>query len=225
MYSKGSVTTMSSDAHGSDTRSYKLTGDVHLLLLDPAGRVLFGLRQGTGLMDGTYHLPAGHMEAAESAVQTVIREAREELGITIDPEHVEFAHVAHSAVSGGRVSFFFRVRQWKGIPVNREPHKCGGLRWFPLDELPEAMISYARTVLEHIAAGNPFSVLGWDAQPDTRPDGGIPAVKRPEADLLVVKRPEADVLVLKRPEVDVLAVRRLTTGPQTRIRCPPSYGL
>jgi 8-oxo-dGTP diphosphatase len=155
---------MSSATHGSDTRSYKLIADVHLLLLDADGRALFGRRHHTGLADGTYHLPAGHLEAGESVVQAVIREAREELGITIDPQHLEFAHVMHTPVTGGRASFIFRARQWTGIPVNCEPDKCRELRWFPLDELPDNMISYCRVALEHIAAGNPFSVCGWESQ-------------------------------------------------------------
>jgi 8-oxo-dGTP diphosphatase len=165
-------------ARGSDTRSYKLIGDVHLLLLDSADRTLFGLRRNTGLMDGTYHLPAGHLEAGESVVEAVIREAKEELGVTIDPEHVEFAHVMHSPLTGGRASFFFCVRQWKGIPANREPHKCSELRWFRLDELPDAMISYCRVALKHIATGNPFSVCGWEAQPDPRYETDCQAAER-----------------------------------------------
>lgn len=169
---------MSSAAHGSDTRSYKLLGDVHLILVDPAGRALFGLRQNTSVLDGTYHLPAGHVEAGESVVQAVIREAREELGVTVEAEHLEFAHVTHSTLTGGRASFFFRVRQWKGLPVNREPGKCAGLRWIPLDGLTEAVSGHCRAALEHIAAGDPFSVRGWDAQPDGPHGAGVPAVKR-----------------------------------------------
>jgi 8-oxo-dGTP diphosphatase len=167
---------MSSVAHGSDTRSYKLIGDVHLLLLDADGRALFGRRHNTGLADGTYHLPAGHLEAGESVVEAVIREASEELGITIDPRHLEFAHIMHSPVTGGRASFFFCARQWTGSPANCEPDKCSELRWFPLDALPDDMISYCRVALEHIAAGNPFSVCGWERQQDTRQEPGDPAV-------------------------------------------------
>jgi 8-oxo-dGTP pyrophosphatase MutT (NUDIX family) len=163
--------------HGSDARSYKLIGDVHLLLTDSAGRVLFGLRRNTGLMDGTYHVPAGHLEAGESVVDALIREAREELGITISPEDVEFAHVMHSNVTSGRASFFFRVRQWDGIPVNREPHKCSELRWFGLDDLPEALNSYCRAVLSDIATGSHFSLCGWEAQPGTNHEPARPAAQ------------------------------------------------
>jgi len=175
---KGPVTMMSSAAHGSDTRTHKLFGDVQLLLIDPAGRALFGLRRNTGLKDGEYNLPAGHMEAGESAIQAAIREAREELGIVIAPEDVEFAHVMHSPLSGGRASFFFRIRQWKGIPANREPQKCSELHWFHLDRLPKAVVSYCRAGLEQIADGSPFSVCGWESQPQTRRVAGLPTKRR-----------------------------------------------
>lgn len=148
-------------AHGPDTRRHKLTGDVHLLLLNPDGHVLFGRRQNTGFEDGAYHLPAGHLEAGESVVSALIREAKEEVGVTIAPEAVEFAHIMHSASSGGRAAFFFQVRDWDGAPENREPDKCSELGWFALDALPDHLIDYCRVALQHIAAGKPFSVYGW----------------------------------------------------------------
>lgn len=148
-------------AHGSDTRRFKLTGDVHLLLLDADGQLLFGLRQNTGFEDGAYHVPSGHLEAGESVVQALIREAKEEVGVTIAPERVEFAHVMHNASSAGRVAFFFTAQQWDGTPENREPEKCAELRWFGRDELPERLIDYCRVALRHIEAGQAFSVYGW----------------------------------------------------------------
>jgi 8-oxo-dGTP pyrophosphatase MutT (NUDIX family) len=146
--------------HGSDSRRHKVTGDVHLLLLD-GDRVLFGRRQNTGFEDGAYHLPSGHLEAGESVVEALIREAKEEVGVTIAPAAVEFAHVMHNASSGGRVAFFFTVRQWEGTPENREPDKCSELQWFSLDALPDHLIAYCRVALGYIAAGTPFSVYGW----------------------------------------------------------------
>jgi 8-oxo-dGTP diphosphatase len=150
-----------STARGSDTRRHKLTGDVHLLLLNPDGLVLFGRRQDTGFEDGDWHVPAGHLEAGESVVQALIREAKEEVDVIISPGDVEFAHIMHSSSSGGRAAFFFTVRQWDGAPENREPEKCSELAWFPLDALPDHLISYCRAALDHIAAGESFSVYGW----------------------------------------------------------------
>ena len=147
-------------AIGPDTRRFKVTGDVHLLLLD-GDKILFGRRQNTGFEDGSYHVPSGHLEAGESMISALIREAKEEVGITIAPEAVEFAHVMHNSSSGGRVAFFFTVRQWEGIPENHEPSKCGELRWFPLDALPDRMIAYCRTALDHVTNGQTFSIYGW----------------------------------------------------------------
>ena len=142
------------------TTRHQLTADVHLLLVKD-DQLLFGRRQNTGYEDGAYHLPSGHLEAAESVTAALIREAEEEIGITISPEAVEFAHVMHSSSSGGRAAFFFTVRAWAGEPENREPEKCGDLAWFRRDALPSHMIAYCRTALEHIAAGQPFSIYGW----------------------------------------------------------------
>lgn len=139
---------------------HQLTADVYLLLLD-GDQVLFGRRQNTGYEDGAYHLPSGHLEAGESVIAALVREAKEEIGVTIEPEAVEFAHVMHNSSSGGRAAFFFAVRKWDGEPDNREPDKCSELAWFPLDELPTHLIAYCRTALEHIAAGQPFSTYGW----------------------------------------------------------------
>jgi ADP-ribose pyrophosphatase YjhB (NUDIX family) len=146
--------------HGSDNRRFKLTGDVHLLLLD-GDKVLFGRRQNTGFEDGAYHLPSGHLEEGESVVAALIREAKEEVGVTIVPEDVEFSHVMHNSSGGGRVAFFFTVRQWEGEPENREPDKCSELRWFQLAALPDHLIAYCRAALAHITAGQSFSVYGW----------------------------------------------------------------
>lgn len=140
--------------------SFRITGDVHLVLTEN-DRVLFGLRQNTGYEDGSYHLPSGHLEDGESLVVALIREAKEEIGVSILPEAVEFSHVMHNSSGGGRVAFFFVVRTWDGEPENREPDKCAGLRWFSLSALPDQMIGYCRTALASINAGQQFSLYGW----------------------------------------------------------------
>jgi 8-oxo-dGTP diphosphatase len=183
---------MSARIECADTRGYKVTGDVHLLLENSAGQVLFGLRQNTSIGDGAYHLPAGHVEEGESVIDTVIAEAQEELGIIVEPEDVEFAHVMHTSLAGGRASFIFRIRRWKGVPRNCEPGKCRELRWFSPRALPKNMISEYRTALKHIAAGDPFSVCGWDEE-------GSLAVEREslavEQEGLAVEQESLDVMV------------------------------
>jgi 8-oxo-dGTP diphosphatase len=67
----------------------------------------------------------------------------------------------HNSSSGGRAAFFFTVQRWAGVPENREPDKCKGLRWFPLGALPEHMFDYCRTALGHVAANRAFSLYDW----------------------------------------------------------------
>jgi mutator protein MutT len=140
---------------------HKLIGDVHLLLTDGQGRVLFGRRANTGYEDGAYHVPSGHLEAGESVVSALVREAKEEVGVTIDFLDVEFAHVMHNSSSGGRIAFFFRVERWQGEPSNMEPDKCDDLAWISLHALPEQMIPYCREALQHITSRNTFSLYDW----------------------------------------------------------------
>jgi 8-oxo-dGTP pyrophosphatase MutT (NUDIX family) len=139
---------------------HKVTGDVHLLLRR-GDEVLFGQRQNTGFEDGAWHLPSGHLEAGESVIAALIREADEEIGMTIQPEDVQFSHIMHNSSSGGRMAFFFTVTNWQGEPTNREPEKCSALEWFAVDALPDHMIEYCRAAMKHIADQAPFSVFGW----------------------------------------------------------------
>ncbi|WP_330230576.1 NUDIX domain-containing protein [Nocardia sp. NBC_00508] len=67
--------------------------------------MLFGQRQNTGFEDGSSHLPSGHLEADESVITALIREAEEEIGISINPDDVNFAHIMHNSSSGGRMAF------------------------------------------------------------------------------------------------------------------------
>ncbi|MEU4341495.1 NUDIX domain-containing protein [Nocardia sp. NPDC023852] len=85
---------------------HTVTGDVHLVLRR-GNTVLFGQRDNTGFEDGAWHLPAGHLEAGESVVTALIREADEEVGVTIKTEDVQFSHFMHNSSSGGRMAIFF----------------------------------------------------------------------------------------------------------------------
>lgn len=113
------------------------------------------------LQNGVWGLPSGHLEAGESVMTALIREAREDIGVTIDDQAVEFAHVMHNSSGGGQVAFFFVVLNWAGDPENREPGKCTQPEWFSLDTLPYDLIPHCRTALEWIAASHYFSVYGW----------------------------------------------------------------
>ncbi|WP_327378785.1 NUDIX domain-containing protein (plasmid) [Streptomyces sp. NBC_01216] len=137
---------------------------VHLHLEDDEGRVLLGLRHPDSAYAGnTWHYLAGKCEQ-ESAVACLVREAREEAGLVIEPEDVDLAHVVHVVDSpDGQplMQLVFRARRWKGEPKVLEGDKCLTWQWFPNHELPERLVPYTRTALAGIAEGRIYSQLGW----------------------------------------------------------------
>jgi 8-oxo-dGTP diphosphatase len=127
-------------------------------------QVLLTQRKG-GPWDGMWHLPSGKLDAGEAATAAAAREAEEEIGVVIDPAHLTCAHTIHVSGSGPepRLGFFFTTRRWRGEPGNREPDKCAGLRWFPMNAPPLNIISYPAHGLRGIREDTLYSELGWHA--------------------------------------------------------------
>jgi 8-oxo-dGTP diphosphatase len=126
---------------------------------DGTEQVLLQLREGTGFMDGHWAAAAaGHVEAGESVFAAAVREAAEELGITIDPGDLTPVAVLHrtSAPHGPvdeRVDFFFECRRWSGEPRRLEADKSADLRWFDLAALPEPVVPHELQVLAALRDG------------------------------------------------------------------------
>ncbi|MDN6331001.1 MAG: NUDIX domain-containing protein [Micrococcaceae bacterium] len=134
-----------------------------------ADQVLLQLRQGTGYMDGCWAAAAaGHVEAGESAVQAAVREAREELGVSLDSGQLVPLTTMHRGPGPGvaeepRVDFFFGCEQLQGRPRLMEPDKSADLCWFSLDDLPHPVVPHERYVFERLAAGLPaLTTFGFD---------------------------------------------------------------
>lgn len=136
-------------------------GSSYLMLMRD-GKILLLRRSNTGFEDGNYGLPAGHLDGGETARQGGAREIREEIGIEIDPAHMEVVHVMHrKAAEDERIDFFMQAREYRGEIMNCEPHKCDNLSWFPLDALPSNTIDYIRVAIENVRKGVFYSEYGW----------------------------------------------------------------
>jgi 8-oxo-dGTP diphosphatase len=120
-------------------------------------------RASTGFADGSWSVPGGCLDDGEALPAAAAREAREEIGVTIDPADLMFAHLCHHADPDGqyRVGVFFAAQRWDGEPVNAEPDKCSEIGWHHLDSLPADIVSYIRAGLLAYTRQNPFSLDGW----------------------------------------------------------------
>jgi ADP-ribose pyrophosphatase YjhB (NUDIX family) len=134
--------------------------DLHLILRS-GNRVLLGKRRNTGYGDGEYALPAGHLEDGEAATLGMVREAAEEICLTIDPATLTLRHVMHHRTNSGRVGLFFEASAWSGEILNGEPDMCEGWAWYDLDALPEPVVPYVAEALEYIRNGVGYTERGW----------------------------------------------------------------
>ena len=126
---------------------FRTFADVFLLLVRD-GRVLLALRENTGYADGLWNLPSGKVEPGEDLAAAMAREAKEEVGLNLDDGQLRLVAVVHHRVAGeeARLGFFFEATDsWAGEPRNAEPHKCGGIAWYPLESLPANTVGYTVT--------------------------------------------------------------------------------
>ncbi|WP_326806804.1 phosphotransferase [Streptomyces sp. NBC_01775] len=138
--------------------------DVHVILRREGTvgpEVLLSRRAGTVYASGLWHLPSGHLDGPhEDVVEALVREAREETGVVIDPVDVRTAATVHHRSPGGdaRLGLFFEVRRWQRSPHIREPQVCDAMGFYRLDELPAPMVAYCRAGLDAYRSGGRLAV-------------------------------------------------------------------
>lgn len=112
-------------------------------------------------MQGKYSLPAGHEEENERMLACLIREVKEEIGITITVGNAKLVHVMHRNEEDVRMDLFYLVTKWKGIPRICEPDKCDDIGWFPIVHLPSNTVPYVRAAIEAWRKGILYQEWGW----------------------------------------------------------------
>lgn len=119
-----------------------------IVVLD--GKILLLKRKGsTG--EGTWAIPGGAVEFGEGPETAVLRELREETGLEAEASGLEFigySNDRHAETPLHYVTLRFLTTRFHGKPTNAEPHKASDIGWFPIDELPEPMFSFTKSILE-----------------------------------------------------------------------------
>lgn len=139
----------------------KAVGAVYLFLIKE-NKILLMRRNNTGYYDGYYSAPAGHIEERELPTEALIRETKEEIGISIQALDVLLVHTMYRTKhddTGDRLDMFFITSKWIGEIQNCESHKCDEVVWFELDKLPEKMMHHVKYALMKYQNGINFSEL------------------------------------------------------------------
>lgn len=128
--------------------------------------ILLQKRKNTGWMDGYWDFSAsGHVEENEPMKMTAIREAKEELGIEVKIEDVEFMSMLHTYTPNtGQIYYngHFKIAKWKDEPSVNEPNKCEEIRWFKIQNLPENIIESRKLAIENYQNHIPYDEYGWN---------------------------------------------------------------
>ena len=131
-----------------DSKRISAVVAVYLIVMKDDKTLLY-LRQNTGYCDGMYSLIAGHVEKGESLSEAIIREAKEEAGITISQKNLKSVCSMYRKSDSERVDFFFQLVDFEGKIENMEPHKCTELEFYPINDIPKNTIGYVKEVISN----------------------------------------------------------------------------
>lgn len=147
---------------------YKTPSAVILILLRKVGdktQILLQRRKNTGFADGLWDFScAGKVEKDETMTQAAVREAKEELGVKISAENLQFAVFIHKCDKPCNLIYYnayFICTDFCGKPEIYEPEKCSEIKWFDLDGLPEDLIDDRKCALKAYLDGVHYLEYGW----------------------------------------------------------------
>jgi 8-oxo-dGTP diphosphatase len=106
-------------------------------LIDPDGRVLIAQRPPGKQMAGLWEFPGGKIEAGERPEDALIRELKEELGITVKEACLApFTFASHSYSDFHLLMPLYLCRRWEGIAISREHSAIKWVRSRDLSQYP-----------------------------------------------------------------------------------------
>ncbi len=128
---------------------------VHIILIND-NKILLQKRKGSKLWPGYYALPAGHIDEGETQYDALVREAKEELGIEINPNDIINNYVVlrrnffeiDGKILEPYIDYYFEIKKYNGVPKIIEEDKCDELLWADVNNLPEPFINYEGVFLE-----------------------------------------------------------------------------
>lgn len=134
----------------------------HLILIKD-GKLLLQLNASPPFQ-GMYTFVAGHVDEGENVIEALVREAKEEANIILDPNKmtVKYIHQIPNAPYKGEtkdiINFFIEATEFEGIPSVNEPEKCDEVGFFDLNALPDNLSGLTQDGLKAYLKGEIFNV-------------------------------------------------------------------
>ena len=142
----------------------KFLSAVYLIIKNDDNQILLQRRQGTKLWSGFLALPAGHIDEGENCYDAIIREAKEELSITITKADICDVFVANRRNKSLQPYYdvYFEISSYTGEIQINEPEKCSELVWCDINNLPSDMIDFEVQAIKNNLNNIKFSVIDVD---------------------------------------------------------------
>jgi 8-oxo-dGTP diphosphatase len=126
-------------------------------LIDTSGRVLITQRPAHKALAGLWEFPGGKVEHGEAPEQALVRELKEELDLTVEPDALDpFAFASHAYPDFHLLMPLYIARRWSGEPtLNADAAQAlawahaRDLRAYPM---PPADIGLVERLIEREAA-------------------------------------------------------------------------
>ena len=108
------------------------------VLIDPDQNILVSERPLTKSWTGYWEFPRGKIELDETPEQALIRELREELGITVKQHHLTpLTFVSFDYAQFHLLMPLYAVREWQGLVRSKENQ---ALQWVSLEKLKKIQL-------------------------------------------------------------------------------------
>ena len=106
-------------------------------LIDADGRILLAQRPEGKTLAGLWEFPGGKVEPGERPEETLIRELKEELGITVEePCLAPLTFASHAYESFHLLMPLYICRRWEGLATAREGQQLAWVRANKLRDYP-----------------------------------------------------------------------------------------
>ncbi|MFI1994450.1 NUDIX domain-containing protein [Actinoplanes sp. NPDC020271] len=122
------------------------------LLRDGDRVLLCHRRPGRRWFPDVWDLPGGHVEGGEEPAESLVRELREELGITVPVPSGPPLGEVRAATFDMRI---WLVEKWSGAPFNAAPDEHDAVAWFETSDLEDLRLAHEsyRSIFTAVLAG------------------------------------------------------------------------
>lgn len=116
-------------------------------LLDSTGRLLITQRPAHKQLGGLWEFPGGKVEMGEAPEHALVRELKEELDLTVEPDALDpFAFASHAYPEFHLLMPLYLISRWQGEP-KLDPQAAQALAWAHPRELRNYSMPPADIVL------------------------------------------------------------------------------